>query len=91
MKYRNVSCHKVHSSGFVNPEPVPYNSNHRHYCDLYNKPAMISKCIDRNCVDMFSWTAGPWKEVGFLLLRLLSFHLLLLVLWFVETDIKIII
>ncbi|KAJ8921175.1 hypothetical protein NQ315_013647 [Exocentrus adspersus] len=65
-KTRNVTCHRVHHGGIIDPNPLPdiYTNkiHHKNYCSIYNKPATETKCIVSYCGDEYIWQAEPWKQ-----------------------------
>lgn len=63
IRYRNVTCHKVLSDGFRDPNPVPVYDKSRKTCDIYQKPTNRERCKIRNCNDEYSWQPGDWQKV----------------------------
>ncbi|CAH1132157.1 unnamed protein product [Ceutorhynchus assimilis] len=64
VKSRNVTCHKIHQGGMVDPTPLPERHHriiHKNYCRLATKPLSASKCLVSNCGDEYMWQAEEWK------------------------------
>ncbi|KAF7271026.1 hypothetical protein GWI33_016056 [Rhynchophorus ferrugineus] len=65
IKTRNVTCHKVHQGGIVDPNPLPNIERriiHKNYCKLDNKPNTSEKCEVSRCGDQYIWHAEEWKK-----------------------------
>ncbi|XP_060533240.1 A disintegrin and metalloproteinase with thrombospondin motifs 9 isoform X2 [Cylas formicarius] len=64
-KSRNVTCHKVHHGGVVDPTPLPdsYRNRilHKNYCSMFNRPPTTAKCLLSRCEDQYAWQPDPWK------------------------------
>ncbi|ERL92127.1 hypothetical protein D910_09447 [Dendroctonus ponderosae] len=63
-KTRNVTCHKVHLGGVVDPIPLAESQHrmmHKSYCDMYTRPSSSSKCLLSHCGDEYMWQAAEWK------------------------------
>lgn len=69
IKIRNVTCHRVHHGGVIDPVPLPelYQNkiHHQNYCSVYKKPPTKAKCLVSYCGDEYMWRPEPWKEVSF--------------------------
>ncbi|XP_074026740.1 ADAM metallopeptidase with thrombospondin type 1 motif A isoform X3 [Leptinotarsa decemlineata] len=65
LKTRNVTCHRVHHGGVIDPIPLPdlYQNkiHHQNYCSVYNKPPITAKCLLSYCDDQYIWQPGPWR------------------------------
>ncbi|XP_018561715.1 A disintegrin and metalloproteinase with thrombospondin motifs 9 isoform X2 [Anoplophora glabripennis] len=65
-KTRNVTCHRVHHGGIVDPNPLPdiymNKIHHKNYCSLYNKPTTTAECTLGYCGDKYVWHTEPWRQ-----------------------------
>ncbi|XP_030747517.1 A disintegrin and metalloproteinase with thrombospondin motifs 9 isoform X2 [Sitophilus oryzae] len=65
VKTRDVTCHKVHQGGIVDPNPLPDVKRriiHKNYCDLNHKPNSTAPCMESNCGDTYVWHAEEYKQ-----------------------------
>ena len=62
VKHRAVSCHRVNTYGWPDPDPVS------HGCNSTEKPPEVETCTINaaNCkTNKVMWKVGPWSQVGF--------------------------
>ena len=58
MQARLVTCHRVNTFKWVDPEHIESTS-----CSMKEKPAGIRACTASLCDAEYRWDAGPWSEV----------------------------
>ena len=59
MQARLVTCHRVNTFKWVDPEPVESMS-----CSMRERPTGIRPCTVSHCDAKYRWDTGPWSEVG---------------------------
>ena len=58
MQTRMVTCHRVNTFNWVDPEPTEITG-----CTLKHRLSNIRTCNLSICDEKFVWAAGTWSEV----------------------------
>ncbi|XP_046444849.1 A disintegrin and metalloproteinase with thrombospondin motifs 9-like isoform X3 [Daphnia pulex] len=55
IQHRRVTCHRVNSHEWIDPEPVSFG------CNSTQRPADLQECSLGNCHALYAWRASAWQ------------------------------